>query len=485
MEALLAQLADVGGPAFLLLLVFRFFPQFDLLLDRAREFAGEMSDRAKIFASRTTVIIVRPIWWIILPISTVAALISSVSAFIGAGDFWWWATLDAVGFTIVIGVMIWRCRRDYLVRHVDADDPWVNDPARTSAEIEGRYGRSWQLVPMVMTMFITMGIATALSLSNTWLVADRVHFYHSLVNDMASIGMSVVTFLFAVGMFVGLALIAKIGIDVGGGAWNGIAVPIGTALIPLLTRQNNQVVLISDAARNAAKDAMDAAGKDVWFITGALAAWALWNMSFHSSLAWFLELVVMTGLILILVSYVGITRKVILRVAEVITLTTLISGGLMLAWRLIDAAIPGPHPVMFYERFPSLFGWDLPDMSLGCFIAGVPRASLLLVGLIAGVLGWLASRTDGKRSRLLFLVAALVGLPVIGIVTARAMTPDGYLCEATAMSQTVASAFSVNDEASPSESASAMHPTRIAGSHEPPSVICTRRRDGSTVPHCP
>ena len=96
MEALLAQLADVGGPAFLLLLVFRFFPQFALLLDRAREFAGEMSDRAKIFASRTTVIIVRPIWWIILPISTVAALISSVSAFIGAGDFWWWATLDAV-----------------------------------------------------------------------------------------------------------------------------------------------------------------------------------------------------------------------------------------------------------------------------------------------------------------------------------------------------------------------------------------------------
>lgn len=492
MEALLAQLADVGGPAFLLLLVFRFFPQFDLLLDRAREFAGEVSDRAQIFASRTTVIIVRPIWWIVLPATIIAFLVSSISAFVGlfkgveGAWSWVWWSLNTVGLATVIGIQIWRCVVAYKVRHVPVDDPWFDEAERSEADIQARYGKSWQLVPMVMSMLGTLAATTALTLSNTWLVADRVHYYHSLVNDMASIGMSVITFLFAVAMFVGLALIAKIGIDVGGGAWNGIAVPIGTALIPLLTRTNNQVIAISDAARHGARAAVDAAGERIWFIAGALAAWALWNLSFHSALAWFLELVVMTGLILILIGYIGITRKTLLRVAEVITLIVLVLGGVMLAWRLIDAAVPGPQPVMFYDRFASAFGWfggdSDPASGLGCFIAGVPRASLLLVGLIAVVLGWLASRTDGKRSRILFLVAALVGLPVVGIVTARAMTPDGYLCAASAVVDApneTATDTSAASTASPPPSG--MGQTVIAGTHPPREPACTRCPGRSTT----
>ncbi len=234
---------------------------------------------------------------------------------------------------------------------------------------------------------------------------------------------------------------------------------------------------------------MDTAGKNVWFITGALASWALWNLSFHSALAWFLELVVMAGLMFILIGWIGITRKVVLRVAEWITLAVLISGGVMLAWRLIDAAVPGPHPVMFYERLASQFGWIGGDSDatsgLGCFVAGVPRASLLLVGLIAVVIGWLASRTDGKRSRILFVVAALVGLPIVGIVTARAMTPAGYLCTVQTVAEApngTATDSSVASTASPPPSG--MGPTVVAGSHPPRERTCTMV-NGTPVPRCP
>ncbi|MCR4256213.1 MAG: hypothetical protein NUW08_00740 [Candidatus Uhrbacteria bacterium] len=490
MNQLLAALGDGAVPAILLYLIFRFWPQFQSLVGLLHDAGDWTAARVEIFVNRTSVIMLRPIWRVLLPVMGIAAIASTASVCFGLTNAWAVVWL-IVGTLIKAAAFGWAAsmtRLVHRVQHIDQNDTRLNPPAGqpppTRVQVEEWYGRPGLLTPMLSTAFWSLAIVTAAMLVDTFVLADNVIYFHSVFQAVLFIGMLAFTLCFLVGMLLALYAFVAAGIELGGGGWSGLFVPIATAIIPILTRNNNQVIMITDDARRRARETAWKTLVDNRFAGGVAVIWGLWFLNFHSPLAWLIELVVTMALIFILLGYVWITRKVILRVAEVITLIVLVAGGVMLAWRLIDAAIPGPHPVMFYERFPSLFGWDLPDMSLGCFIAGVPRASLLLVGLIAVVLGWLATRTDGKRSRILFLVAALIGLPIVGIVTARAMTPDGYLCATQTVAETPTDP-SVDDGASPPESASSMHSTVIAGSYEPQSVVCTRRRDGSSVPRCP
>jgi hypothetical protein len=261
-------------------------------------------------------------------------------------------------------------------------------------------------------------------------------------------------------------------------------------VVPLLTQQNNAAIAIGPVTRENWTRALRSLLIDHWFTVGVVAAWVLWFMSFHSPLAWLVELSLIIVLVAVLLVVYGITRRPLFQWRDRITFLVAALGLICFLWRLIDAGVRphgaaelaahGESPVLFYHRLgwllDALFGWELPTGSLGCFVAGVPRGSLLLIGLIAVVLGWLASRNEGRRGKVLFVIAALVGLPVVGIVAARALTPAGSLCavasEEAEPGETGSADTSADLGASPSESETSLGPTRIAGTH-PPNHVCS------------
>jgi hypothetical protein len=487
MEQILAQLADVGGPAFLLVLAFRFWAQFQNLLGLIGDAAEWTAAKMRTFASRAVVIITRKIWWVILPVMLVATVLSSISAWQIEGSLGWFSAnlslkLLALVSASVMAVMAGR------VRHIPD-----NATETTQADINAAYGRPWLFFPMIAVAMFSLIALTGATLSDTFMLADRVSYFHSVFSVVLFVLTLVFTTSFVMAGLVSVYVLARVGIDFGGGGWSGVAVPIATAIIPLLTRQNNQVITISPEDQARARETAWALLIDNRFAGGVVAAWILWFMNFHSPIAWLVELVIIITLVCVLLTVWWITKRPLAQWRDRITFTVAALGLICIFWRLIDAAV-GPHsgepdmPVLFYHRMgwliSALFGWDLPDMSLGCFVAGVPRASLLLVGLIAVVLGWLAKRKDGSHSRILLIVALLVGLPIVGIVTARAMTPDGYLCQTTSRTAVVATVESHASELPPSPPPSGMGPTVEAGSYPPRERTCTMV-NGTPVPRCP
>lgn len=468
MDQLLAHLADVGGPAFLFVLALRYFPQFEEMLNLARRYASEGSLRLQIFASRTVVIATRKIWWVILPVMFAATAVSTISAWQIEGFGGWFAAnltlkLIALAASIVMAAVASR------VQHIpDGED-----------NADGRFGRSWLYVPMIATAMFSLVTLTGATLSDTFLLADRVSYFNSVFSAIVFSAMLVFTLGF---VFAGLATLyglALIGIDAGGAGWNGVVAQAITKLVIGLTSQNNQVIMFSPEARKSAGETARALLYDHRFIGGVVAAWILWFLAFQGPVAWLVELVIIIALVCVLGTVWWITRLELTGWRNGITVTVATLGLIAVFLRLIDAAVPGEHPVMFYSRIESLFAGLGSAGGLTCYAVGIPKEALVFTGAIAVIFVWLASRTSGRRSQLLFLVAALIGLPLAGVSVYRLTAPQsadanrvscGYIEAAPAAPPTGTPAVPTVDPtagASPSSTAASFLPTVVAGTHSP------------------
>ncbi len=411
MNPFLGQLADAGVPSLLLGLAVGFWAQFQNALGLIGDAVSWPVAKMRVFASRTIVIVTRKIWWVILPVMLVATVAGSISAFIGSGNLWWWALLNLMGKLLAFGAAIMMAWMAASVRHVDQNDGRLN--AATQQGVNAWYGRPWLFVPMVMVALFCLVAFTGLTFSDTALVADRVHLFHSFVNAVVSVLMFAFTLSFVLAVGATLYAFASVGIDLGGGAWNTFAVPLITVLMPIITSTNNAKVEVSAEARKSLKQSVAAVLTDNKFVSGAAAAWVLWFLSFHSALALLIQCVVLIALVAILLSYVWVTGKKALLMAEINTVIILTAGAVMLAWRIIEAASSGDRPVVFYEHFGNVVG------NVVLFFSDIYGAIAILVfGFVIALAG------NGLRKS----VAEGMGKVMLCVGLALALFAIGSLC---------------------------------------------------------
>lgn len=446
MDQILSNLGDGAVPAALLLLALRFWTQFRSLLGLLKDAGDWSAAQVRLFASRTIVIMTRPIWRVILPVMVVVALASTVSLFIGCIHLmtWWswgWLVVGVIAKCVAIGLALGMRRRVHNVRTIDQTDTRLN--GATQAQVDGWYGEAWLFMPMISTAFWTLASVSGAVLVDVFVLADHVGLYHSLFQVVLFIGMLIFTLSFLVAVLAVVALFVNAGVELGGGGWSGFIVPVATAVLPVLTRNNNKVLMIQPETRKAARDAVWEVLVDNRFAGGVVAAWILWFLSFHSPTAWLIELVFTIALVAVLLTYVWITRKVLIRMAENIVIIICAGGLGMIIWRVIDAAV-GPNaaeisaglehePVLFYHRF----GWLLSYV--GSWFGGVGSTDpvgwtrsviptfIFCLFLFAGVAFYfsrkLASGTAHTVLTALAVALAILGGAMVLIRTAVAETP--------------------------------------------------------------
>lgn len=494
LAAILSDLGDVGGSGLIAVLVLKFWSSFSKLFTAANEVRRQGQEAVRNFAARGSVQIARPMWFVILPTILFASVLSTVLASY-APDLG-----IAFGVSVVIklaallvGAGFYLAARK--VRSVDYEHPDMkaveNGTAEEQQKVASRlFGRPWLLLPMVFAGFVVLVMTMASIIIDTFCVVNEVSYFISMFLAVSAGVMGWIIIRYVRVAAATVVVIVNMGIDLVGGTWSGFILQMLAVAVPGLTRKNVLALLgFTEEEQEVVKQRIRAESRRPFlFLNGVYSILMIWFITFHEVLALGIELAVTVVLLACLFGYVDLTQEFNRKLFKRIVLTAIVLGVVMFFIRLIDAAVPGSHPVMFYERFASVFGWfgGGTGSGLGCFVAGVPRASLLLVGLIAGVLGWLASRTDGRRSRTLFLVAALVGLPVVGIVTARSLAPAGSLCATPAASvqqEQIASADVPPCDLPPTEGETSMQPTRAAGPPVVPEHSCSCR-PGTRIRRC-
>lgn len=433
-----ALLADAGGAAGFWLVIMRFWTQFQNLAGLLKDAAEWTKAEIEVFASRTSVIATRQIWWVILPVMLTLSIASSVSAWhINGFALWWWLNLafKTTAF-IVAGVTAIKV---FKVQHLP------EDPKQTTQdEINKAYGEPWLFMPMVRNGLLCLVVMTGALLSDTFLLADRVWFFHSLFNVVLFIAAMLFTASFAFAMLVGIYAMVAAGIEVGGGMWGGFIVPLATVSIPGLTGLNNRVIQISADQRAALRARMWEALVDNKFIAGALAAWIILFLSFHSPLAWLIELSVMILLIGVLITYVGITGKTLLRMAENVVIIICTIAIVAFLWRMIDAAVlraPGDHTVMFYDRVWLFLLWIGGGFTAGSasgpigFAQAVTPTFVLVLLLMGAGAVWLAysKLSDGTAKTSLMSLGILMLVVGCGMILVRTAYADPPTSTATAV----------------------------------------------------
>jgi hypothetical protein len=409
MEQFLAQFADVGGPVVLVALALKYWTEFQNLLGQVGDVADWTASEVRKFASRTSVIVTRKIWWIILPVMYVETIASTISAWQIEGYSWWFAgnLLLKLLALVVASVMAGVSSR---VKHIP--DSNTLEQAATNAA----YGRPWLFVPMIATAMFSLVALTGATLSDTFMLADRVHYFHSAFSAVLFAGMLVFTRSLVRAGFVSVYALSKVGIDVGGAGWNGVAAQAITKLVVGLTNQNNRLIMITDAARKSAGETARALFLDYGFLDGVIAAWILWFMCFHSPIGWLVELVIIISLVCALLIVWLITQRQLTKWRDGITFLVAALGVVCIFWRLIDAAVPpqpgeAHHAVMFYYRFGRLLAWIGSGFTwLVLHKAALASAFAVVSLVVAGGAVWLAKKANGTPARLLFVAVAVICL---------------------------------------------------------------------------
>ncbi len=428
MDTILAQLADVGGPAFVLVLIFRFWSQFQDLLTLASRSAGWAVDQLQTFVDRTSVIMARKIWWVILPIQLVMLIASSISAWNIPGNGWWFSA----NFVAKLLAFVASCAMAYESSRVQ--HPPDNHGLTSQADVNKKYGRPGLFVPMIMTAFLSLVTMTGAMLSDTFMLADVVWFYHSMFQAILFILMLFLTVSFmAAGLFTAYVF-SRLGIDFGaGGLWSSVVVPLATVSIPGLTGRNNEGLKIAPAERTRLNQAAWNLLVDNRLAGGLMMAWVLFFISFHGPIAWVVELGLIIMLMACLFTYVWFIQKPMLRVAEITTVFICAVGAISFLVRLVDAAVlrgPGDHSVMLYRRVGSIFSSLMsedPERGFNWFYSsaqGFDPTFVFVVIVVAVIAAVLASKVGGVPARLLYLVAIIFGVTGVGLVLARSAYAD-------------------------------------------------------------
>ncbi|MCC6563410.1 hypothetical protein IT087_00790 [Candidatus Uhrbacteria bacterium] len=420
-------LADAGGAAGIWLVLMRFWTQFRNLAGLLKEAAEWTKVEMQIFASRTVVIATRQIWWVLLPAMAVLAIASSVSAWHIEGSMLWWSLNAAVKLSVLL-IAGDTMRRVFRVKHIPEN--------ATDADItNGVYGESWLFAPMVRNGLLCLVALAGALLSDTFLLADRVWFFHSLFNAVLFVAALVFTISYLLGVLFGVYALASSGVELGGGAWGGFFVPLATVAIPGLTGLNNRVIQITAEQRSGFRARLRDALVENKLAGGAVALWVTLFLSFHGYLAWLIELSVLVLLIGVLIGYVWVTGKVLLRMAENITIIICTVAILAFFWRMIDAAVlraPGDHTVMFYERVWSLLLWvgggftaDAASGPIGFASAVTTTFVFALLVMGAGAV-WLAYEklSTGTLKTVLMSVGVLMLVAGCGMVLVRTAFAD-------------------------------------------------------------
>lgn len=425
MDEILTQLADAGGPAFLLALAFRFWSQFKELLAFASRSATWAAGQLETFVDRTSVIMARKIWWVILPVMLVMTVASSISAWNIPGNGWWFS-LNLVLKLLAFVACGWMAFENGRVKHIPDGHGLTSQKAINKA-----YGRPGLFVPMFMTAFYALVTLTGAMLSDTFMLADDVWWVHSLFSAILFVMMLFFTLTFVGAQLVAVGLIAREGIEFTAGMlWSNVVVPVATALLVGLTRNNNAGLKSAPAERAKLKKAVWDLLANGWFLIGLVMAWVMFFMSFHSAIGWVLELAWIIVLVSCMLTYVLVIKKPMLYMAEIIVITVCAAGLIVFLLRSIDSGVPpqtgeAHHVVMFYYRFwrallwvGGCFTWfsdnvlDFTPMFVAVFLA------------IAGGAVWFAKQTFGMPARLLYTVAVICAVMGLGMVLARSAFAD-------------------------------------------------------------
>ncbi|MCK9361363.1 hypothetical protein M0Q28_04000 [Patescibacteria group bacterium] len=418
-------LADAGGAAGFWLVVMRFWTQFQNLVGLLKDVAEWTKAEIEVFASRTVVIATRQIWWVILPVMLALAIASTISAWHVDGHWEWWS-LNLAFKISALSVAVMTARMVFRVQHIP------ENPTQTSQdEINKAYGEPWLFMPMVRNALLNLVVLTGALLSDTFLLADRVGFYHSMFSAILFVIAMLFTLSFALAMLVGVYALVASGIEVGGGAWGGFIVPLATVSIPGLTGLNNRVIQISAEQRSKLRSQMWEVLVDNKFAGGAMAAWVVLFISFHSPLAWLIELATLIVLVGVLIAYVWITGKVLLRMAENVVIIICATGIISFFWRLIDAGV-GPQegeshlPVLFYDRLWRLLLWIGGGFGDGSaihdpigFADAVTPTFVFALLVMAALAFYFSTKIQGTPSTALATIAIIMAVAGCGMILVR------------------------------------------------------------------
>jgi len=388
MNQLLAQLLDIGGPAFLLAIAIRFWPQFQSALTLGQAAALNGRARVRTFASRTVVIITRPIWFVILPVMYVATIASTISALLGITSFGA-AVLIIAALLLKVAAVVTAtvvANEAFRVQHIGNTTGMANQNAVNNA-----FGRPWLFVPMIVTAIYSLALLDFAMLVDTWMLADAVSYFHSLLSDMLFLGVLVFLITLVGAGIAAVAAFGNLGIDLGGGGWNGLLSPM-LRVLPFITADNLANVQLTDAQRKRWHTAMANLLRNNWFAVGVLMVWVLFSLAFHSPLAWLIELALIGAWIAAMLAWLFITQEPRLDMVKRVVMSYLVVGVVLVNVRVIDACVPAragetAGAVMFYGRFQTF---------------------------ISDALGFLGASTPAMIGFFVLVLALGIGLAVMG-----------------------------------------------------------------------